>query len=414
MTELQEKIESEHDNGYGPATNFISTSGRDAPVVDKLNALFAEALQNNYSDLHIETQHKDGSMRVRVRIDGELETIHCFEPSYTHVVLNKIRSRSRLSSSDIRAPQDGRFLQVASNKRADVRVSILATGHDGSSVVMRLLDSDNAGRSIDSLEMQKLVHDAFIRALHRHEGMVLATGPTGSGKTTTLYAGLNYRNKPSEKLLTIEDPIEYQLEGAQQVQVGTGTGRTFASALRAALRQDPDVILVGEMRDTETAEIAARAALTGHIVLSTLHANSAVDTVIRLMDMGLPLHVIKSSLLLVVAQRLVRTVCKVCSHPRALIPGDLEMFQLYGITPPRHVTQVVGCEHCRRTGYKGRVAIFETIVLTPDFAASMPDHIQMKEAAKLQPQYEPLAVAAMRKAAEGITTLEEANEIAYT
>jgi type II secretory ATPase GspE/PulE/Tfp pilus assembly ATPase PilB-like protein len=401
------------DDSHGPATQFIHTSRRDESVVKELNHFFNTAARNKYTDLHFETQHADGSIRLRVRIDGILNKIHTFNNMDARVLVNKVRSRARLSNADSRAPQSGRFLQIVDERRVDVRVSIIVTGIDGVSIVCRLLDSENAGIPIEQLQMPPLLEALFRKTLARNEGMILTTGPTGSGKTTTLYAALQYLNTDDSKTVTAEDPIEYHLDGLQQVQVGDGTGRSFASALREFLRQDPDNILVGEIRDLETATIAAQAALTGHRLLSTLHTNSALETTTRLIDIGLPVPTIQSALLLIIAQRLMRKPCVHCCHVTPPLPEEIEIFREHGLAAPAQLVRTVGCDACSGTGYRGRFAIFEAIAMTRQFRASIPDIVAMKAAAELQPTYEPLATAALRKASELLTTLEEAVKIAY-
>lgn len=409
---------------FGLSTEFISTSKNDSAVVHAMNGLFVKALDEGWSDIHIESL-EDGSMSVRVRIDGILVPERTFTRAESHILLNKVRSRCRLSQTDTRSPQDGRFLQYppGASRRADVRVSILQTGHEGSSLVMRILDSANAGRTIESLHLPSALSPIFMRQIKRKEGLFLVTGPTGSGKTTTLYAALNHLNDPKHKLVTIEDPIEYQVKLVQQVAVGVGTGRTFASVLRSILRQDPDIILVGEIRDTETAETSSRAAMTGHIVLSTLHANSSVDTVIRLMDMGLPLHTLKTALNFIMAQRLIRLLCLECREERPITPEESQIFLDYDLQPPDVLNHAQGCDRCRHTGYSGRRPIFEALEVSPDFwRRSMvrssdgqvyPDQDMMLKAALLQPQYVPLAKSALLMAASGLTSVHDALEIAF-
>ncbi|MBN6739631.1 type II/IV secretion system protein [Acidithiobacillus sp. MC6.1] len=403
---------------HGPSTEFIATSPRERELVAWINGLFEVALKKEYSDIHLETDHDNEDMRVRVRFEGSLREIHRLDAADAHLLATKIRSRCRLSQNDTRAPQDGRFLQICGDRRADVRVSIMVTGTEGVSVVMRLLDSANAGRAIGSLEMPPAVEAVFQANLRRKEGMILAAGPTGSGKTTTLYAALNALNTPDRKNISIEDPIEYHQNGVQQVQVGEGTGRTFASVLRAVLRQDPDGILVGEIRDEETASIAAKAAMTGHIVLSTIHTNSAVETITRLLDMGLPLHVMKSALRLIIAQRLVPTLCPVCKADRPVTDEDARIFLEHGVDQPEKLKMAVGCPECQR-GYRGRVAIFEVLEVNAAFRRALGNDISqindnlLLEAAMAQPQYMPIRKWALRLAAQGRTTLEKAMELVY-
>lgn len=401
---------------HGPSTEFIATNPREERLRDWINGIFAEALENGYSDLHFETEHDSGDLVLRVRSEGVLAERDRLDGHDGHLLVNKIRARCRLSQNDTRAPQDGRFLQICGEKRADVRVSIVETGGDGVSLVMRLLDSANAGRSMESLEMPEAALRVFQREIRRNEGLILATGPTGSGKTTTLYAAMGALNTVARKNISIEDPIEYHLQGVQQVQVGEGTGRTFASVLRSVLRQDPDGILVGEIRDEETANIAAHAAMTGHLVLSTVHANAAIETLTRLTEMGVPMHVLLSSLRLIIAQRLVGRVCPHCARPREVNEEEARVFAGYGVHIPRSLLAAKGCEHCNHRGYKGRIAIFEMLRLDADFrriARISTAEDDLLEAAKKQEQFVPLAASALRLAAQGITSWESAIAFVY-
>jgi len=396
------------------STQFIRTSKRDEAIIGRINALFEEAATEGYSDLHFETDPDAGNMRVRARLDGRLIHLTTLNSDEEFIFMEKVRARSRLTNTDTRAPQTGRFLQIANGRRFDVRVSIVETGHSGNSVVFRLLDSSNAGMPIEKLGMPKDIEELFLRCLHRNEGEILATGPTGSGKTTTLYAALNHRNTPEEKWLTAEDPIEYHLPGVQQVQVGAGTGRTFADALREFLRQDPDGILVGEQRDLETALIAAQAAQTGHLLLSTLHTNSAVETPIRLLDMGIQKYTLESALLLIIAQRLLRRACPHCSKQAPVTNDQAAIFSFYHVPVPDTLVSTMGCSHCHGTGYHGRFPIFEVIECTRSFLSSIPSITEMEQAAMEQPTYRKLAVLALEKAAQGETTFAEAIRIAHT
>lgn len=388
------------------STDFISTSARDRRLVLTLNGLFHQAIKHNFSDIHFETQ-ENGDLLVRAREDGDLHDLATLSPSDAHQVIEKIRARSKLSNVDYRAPQSGKFVQSIDDKTFSVRVSIINTDREDVSIVLRLQDRDNAGLPLDQLGMTEKQQDIFNRAVHDHQGMILNTGPTGSGKTTTLYAGLQIRNDRETKLITIEDPIEYHLHGAVQIEVGTGTGKSFVSVLREVLRQDPDVVLVGEIRDQESATIACQAAQTGHLLFSTLHTNSAIETIERLVLLGVPDYTIHSIMRLFVAQRLLR---KPCVHCQELVSVDAKLAAAYhshNIDVPDRVAITHGCDACKGKGYKGRFPIFEMLLPSQDLFHSIPDQAKMLAAAKEQPQFQTLAEAALEAVRDLRTTPSE-------
>lgn len=381
---------------------FEANNVREEPVTKALNEIFELAGTQGMSDIHLESE-SDHSVVVRLRTNGRLFVHGRFPSEQARIVYDKIRYRANLSTQNTKVRQDGRIIQEIGGHVFDVRVSFLPTVHE-SSCVMRLLDPRNSGKRIEDLGMNALVQARYVQLLGLNEGVVLLTGPTGSGKTTTLYAGLNMLNEPHRKLLTAEDPVEYTLPGAQQCQVGQGTGLTFAEVLKSALRQDPDVILVGEIRDKETADITMRAGLTGHVVLSTLHSNNAVDTIYRLLDLGVERHILKSALRGIIAQRLLRTVCPRCAEPHEVIAPEL--FTLNGLEPPPHELVGIGCSHCHSTGYYGRLAIHEMVVLNAAMRNAIPSDApiledQLKHAASRQPQYEPLLLAGLKQVIAG-------------
>ncbi|MBU2740934.1 MULTISPECIES: GspE/PulE family protein [Acidithiobacillus] len=380
-------------------TSFISTNDRDRRITGRLNEIFAMAAGKRWSDIHFESL-EDGSAEVRVRIRGKLKQLEIVHPDDAKLLINKLRYRANLDVSDTRHEQDGRFVQEFEGRRIDVRLNIVPTNF-GYSAVVRLLDSANAGVPIEKLQMPEGVEAAFRWALSQREGLVLNGGPTGSGKTTTLYAGLNSKNTEDVKIITAEDPVEYILKRVQQIQVGSGTGRTFASALRAFMRQDPDIILVGEIRDTETGSIAMRAGMTGHLVMASIHANSSLETYFRLHDLEIPPHIIGASVRLFIAQRIVQTVCQTC---REKAPVALpEVFAGSGIEAPDWEWVGKGCEDCDGTGYDNRMAIFEAIKMTRAFRAALGDEKAMEAAAKLQPQYQSLRTAGCNLIVSGET-----------
>jgi len=308
-TELEDELESSTDFDLEELASTGEAS--EAPVVRMLQSIFEDAVQVRASDIHIEPD--EGVLRVRLRIDGELQEQVMKEKRIASALVSRLKIMSGLDISEKRLPQDGRFNIRILNKSIDVRLSTLPTPY-GESVVMRLLDQSQGTLELAQLGMPDDIRQRFETLIQRPHGMILVTGPTGSGKTTTLYSALNLLNKPEKKIITAEDPIEYRLPRITQVQVNTKVGLTFSSVLRTALRQDPDIILVGEMRDQETAEIGLRAAMTGHLVLSTLHTNDSISTAMRLIDMGCDAYLVASSLRAVIAQRLIRKVCEYCSE----------------------------------------------------------------------------------------------------
>ena len=330
----------------------------DAPIIRMINMIFMQALRDNASDIHIERFESRSS--VRFRIDGEMKDV--FEPPRAlHAALaSRIKVMAELDIAEKRLPQDGRIALKLGGRPIDVRVSTLPTGH-GERVVLRLLVKDAERMDLGRLGMGQEVLDRVDRLIHEPHGILLVTGPTGSGKTTTLYAALSDLDHTRLNIMTVEDPIEYDLDGIGQTQVNARVDMTFAKALRAILRQDPDVILIGEIRDLETAQIAVQASLTGHMVLATLHTNDAASAITRLNDMGVESFLLGSSLLGVLAQRLVRRLCSHCREP--YLPSEGEWAALGVAGPPATLHRAVGCEACNHTGYRGRTGIYELLVV---------------------------------------------------
>ncbi|MBL0387072.1 Flp pilus assembly complex ATPase component TadA [Tumebacillus sp. ITR2] len=327
----------------------------DSPVVRMVNQIIQQAVQQRASDIHIDPQAD--TIRVRYRVDGVLRTERSL-PKHMHgVITARMKILAQLNIAERRVPQDGRFHMDVELRTVDVRVSTLPTAH-GEKIVMRVLDVKTAVNDIEKLGFEPYNLERFLTMLRHAHGIVLITGPTGSGKTSTLYAALNRMNTDEVNIVTVEDPVEYQVDGINQVQVNHAAGLTFASGLRAILRQDPNVIMVGEIRDSDTAEIAVRAALTGHLVFSTLHTNDAVASITRLIDMGIEPFLVSSSIVGVVGQRLVRRVCHECSSPYVPHEDELRMLEARGL-PVDHLRIGRGCGNCNRTGYRGRVAIQE-------------------------------------------------------
>jgi general secretion pathway protein E len=329
----------------------------DAPIIRLINALLSEAIKVNASDVHIEPF--ENRMRIRFRVDGMLREILQPPGNIAPLVISRIKVMAKLDIAEKRLPQDGRISLRVAGRAVDVRVSTLPSGH-GERVVMRLLDKQAGRLDLEQLGMSEKVHDGFYDALHRPHGIILVTGPTGSGKTTTLYAGLTVLNVKSRNILTVEDPIEYYIDGIGQTQVNTKVDMTFARGLRSILRQDPDVVMIGEIRDLETASIAVQASLTGHLVLSTLHTNSAIGAVSRLRDMGVEPFLLASSLIGLMAQRLVRNLCSHCKKPHEMTLKEREWLGLHE-DDQQTIYTADGCNECNQLGYDGRSGLYEFI-----------------------------------------------------
>ncbi|MDX1593519.1 MAG: GspE/PulE family protein [Gammaproteobacteria bacterium] len=384
-----------------------------APVVRLLQTLFEGAVKAAASDIHIEPDEK--VLRLRMRIDGALSEQVMPEARIASALTSRLKIMAGLDISERRLPQDGRFNIRVGKKAVDVRLSTLPTQH-GESVVMRLLDRSTGLIDLDGLGMPEAILARFRQLVHTPHGMILVTGPTGSGKTTTLYAALGEINRPDVKVITVEDPIEYRLERTQQVQVNSEIGLTFASVLRSALRQDPDIILVGEMRDQETTEIGLRAAMTGHMVLSTLHTNDAITSAIRLLDMGAEGYLIGAALHAIIAQRLVRRVCENCRRPHEPTASEAALIHSLG-HGSEHGDGYVhgnGCAFCNNTGYRGRIGVFELLEMNPEMVDAMrrEDPSAFAAAAVDSPLFRPFTQVALDYAGQGITSLEEVMRIA--
>jgi MSHA biogenesis protein MshE len=389
----------------------LTTSAEEAPVVKLLQSVFDDALRSRASDIHIEPLEK--SLRIRFRIDGVLHVQTEADIKIATALALRLKLMSGLDISEKRLPQDGRFV-VKLRSPVDVRISTMPTQY-GESVVMRLLNQGTGLLSLDRLNMAPRILERVRATIHRPSGIMLVTGPTGSGKTTTLYAALNDLNSPEKKIITVEDPVEYRLAGLNQVQVHEKIDLSFSRVLRTALRQDPDIILVGEMRDQETAEIGMRAAMTGHLVLSTLHTNDALTTPIRLLDMGVPRYMVALSVNLVLAQRLVRVICQNCSEPRALTPHEHEWLrsELRDRVDAHKYHAGRGCSHCGNTGYTGRTGVYEMLEMTSDVveATNQGDPNAFMEAGRAQMAGNTLRRDAVRLVLSGRTTVDEAMRI---
>ncbi len=356
VVDLGEELDLERLAHELPETTDLLEEADQAPIIRLINALLTQAIREGASDIHLEAF--EASSVVRFRVDGVLRDVVEPPRALYGALVSRLKVMSRLDIAEKRLPQDGRISLRVGDHPVDVRVSTLPTQH-GERVVLRLLDKRTARLDIAQLGMDESTRDRFDELIHTPHGIVLVTGPTGSGKTTTLYAGLIRLNRTELNILTVEDPVEYDLDGVGQTQINPKIGLSFASGLRSILRQDPDVVLVGEIRDLETAEIAVQASLTGHLVLSTLHTNTAVGAITRLVDMGIEPFLISSSLLGVLSQRLVRRLCNECKQART--PTTSEATVLGG--RETKVYQPVGCQACDNTGYRGRTGIYELITI---------------------------------------------------
>ncbi|MDQ9093356.1 type IV-A pilus assembly ATPase PilB [Pseudoalteromonas haloplanktis] len=383
----------------------------DAPIIVYINKILMDAIKKGASDLHFEPyEHK---YRVRFRIDGILHEMASPPNSLATRLSARIKVMARLDIAEKRKPQDGRIkLKITERKSIDFRVSTLPTLW-GEKIVMRILDSSSAMLGIDVLGYEPEQKKLYMDALQQPQGMILVTGPTGSGKTVSLYTGLNILNQPERNISTAEDPVEINLEGINQVQINPRAEMTFANALKAFLRQDPDVVMVGEIRDLETAEISIKAAQTGHLVLSTLHTNSAPETLTRLLNMGVPAYNVASSISLIIAQRLARRLCPKCKTPETL-PSEELLRQ--GFTPEQ-ISELTlfapkGCDSCTE-GYKGRVGIYEVMQITPEIAQIIMRGGNSLEIAEvsLKSGFNNLRLSGLRKAADGLTSLAEINRV---
>ena len=378
----------------------------EAPVVRVINLFVVEAMRRHASDIHLEPLA--GRLRVRYRIDGRLVEAHRLPKAVQNLVLTRLKIMSGLDITEWRLPQDGRFKVRLEEREVDFRVSVLPITNGGK-VVLRLLDKANLSIGLDHLGFLPESIEQFKAAVKRPYGMILVTGPTGSGKSTTLYSVLNQLNQPTKNLITVEDPVEYQVEGITQIQVNPDVGLTFASGLRSLLRQTPDVVMVGEIRDFETADIAMKASLTGQLVLSTLHTNDAASAVTRLIDMGVEPFLVASSVSLIEAQRLVRKLCLKCREPVTPEPELLEKAEL---CPDEQATffKAVGCRFCNQTGYRGRMGIIEVVSVDErirEMIVSRSHSWEVKEYAIKELRMTTMRADGLKKAQMGQTTLEE-------
>lgn len=389
------------------------TESEEAPVIALVNLIILRAVKESASDVHIEPFGED-TLKVRYRIDGILHDVMSLPRNLQLAVVSRIKIMSDLDIAERRLPQDGRIQVNVGGKKINIRVSILPAV-TGESAVLRILDPSSILLELDSLGFSPDILPNYLSLIKKPNGIILVTGPTGSGKSTTLYTTLNLLNSTEKKIMTIEDPVEYRLKGISQVQAKPKIGLTFAAGLRSFLRQDPDIMLVGEIRDKETAEIAVQAALTGHIVLSTLHTNDAPSSVIRLVDMGIEPFLISSSVIGVIAQRLVRKICPKCKKEIKITP-DIEKILDENEIGNNEITlyKGEGCPYCKDTGYKGRVAIFELMVITENIREMIIKNVstgKLRQAAVKEGMCL-LKIDGIKKVCEGITTIDEVLRVA--
>lgn len=423
LSDIDKAIERQYGGGksqMGQITDNLDASGSlddiehlkdlasEAPVIRMVNLVFQRALESKASDIHFEPF--ENALIIRLRIDGVLQQIEGPSVSATAAIISRIKLMAKLNIAERRLPQDGRIKIQMQGKEIDLRVSTTPTMY-GESVVIRLLDKENVVFDFASLGFEEANEKQFIQVLNKPHGIILITGPTGSGKSTTLYTALSYLNTPGQKIITVEDPVEYQLQGVNQIQAKPKIGLTFSSALRSIVRQDPDIIMIGEMRDLETAKIAVQSALTGHMVLSTLHTNDAAGGLARLLDMGLDDYLLTSTVNGILAQRLVRKLCMHCREPYQPPPEVIKEKGLTRFLKEGKLTlyHAKGCKECGEIGYSGRLAIIEFLVMNDALRKMVMEH---KESGLIQEEAVKGGMLSiyqdgLAKAAKGMTTLEE-------
>ena len=408
MDQIVGEVETREDDSANEDLQQLKELASEAPIVRLVSLIISHALEARASDIHIEPF--ENRLIVRYRVDGVMHEVESPPRRFSAAVISRIKIMASLDIAERRLPQDGRIKLRLHGKEIDLRVSTVPTMH-GESVVMRILDKSSTSLDFATLGFDPAVLARFQAVLAQPHGIVLVTGPTGSGKTTTLYTALDQLNNPDLKILTVEDPVEYQMEGVNQIQVKPQIGLTFANALRSIVRQDPDVIMIGEIRDLETAQIAVQSALTGHMVLSTLHTNDAASTINRLMDMGVDDYLLTSTVNGILAQRLIRTLCTHCREPHVALPEVVDGMQLRRFSDAPQITlyRPMGCSECGGTGYSGRVSIVELLTMTDSVRALVMRHVTAGEVRKqaiaegMQTMFENGLV----KAVAGVTTIEE-------
>ena len=402
MEDIKDFVDMESAAADLEETSDLLDSEDDAPIIRLLNAILAESLKENASDIHIEPYEKESL--VRFRLDGVLSTVLKPSSQITPLLISRIKVMSKLDIAEKRLPQDGRMTVKLGGRSIDLRISTMPSSH-GERVVMRLLDKDAGKLQVDDLGMPLETSVQLDDLIRRPHGIILVTGPTGSGKTTTLYAGLQQMDRQGRNIMTVEDPVEYDLPGISQTQINLRAGMTFARGLKAILRQDPDVILIGEIRDGETAEIATQSSLTGHLVLSTLHTNTAAGAITRLQDLGVDSFLLASTIRGILSQRLLRKLCPHCKRPSE--PNEFNR-GLLKLKPGQKVFEANGCEKCNSTGYAGRQALFELVTVDSSLQTLIHENTgEIELEAKIREQVPSIREAGFGLVRDGLTTIEE-------
>jgi general secretion pathway protein E len=402
MEDIKDFVDMESAAADLEDTSDLLDSEDDAPIIRLLNAILAESLKENASDIHIEPYEKESL--VRFRLDGVLSTVLKPSSQITPLLISRIKVMSKLDIAEKRLPQDGRMTVKLGGRSIDLRISTMPSSH-GERVVMRLLDKDAGKLQVDDLGMPSETSAQLDDLIRRPHGIILVTGPTGSGKTTTLYAGLQQMDRQGRNIMTVEDPVEYDLPGISQTQINLRAGMTFARGLKAILRQDPDVILIGEIRDGETAEIATQSSLTGHLVLSTLHTNTAAGAITRLQDLGVDSFLLASTIRGILSQRLLRKLCPHCKRPSE--PNEFNR-GLLKLKLGQKVFEANGCEKCNSTGYAGRQALFELVTVDSSLQTLIHENAgEIELEAKIREQVPSIREAGFGLVRDGLTTIEE-------
>jgi len=408
MGQIVDTIQTRDEEQDWGDVEHLKDLASEAPVIRLVNLMLTKALESRASDIHIEPF--ENRLIIRYRIDGVLHEVESPPRRLSAAIISRVKIMASLDIAERRLPQDGRIKLRIQGKEVDLRVSTVPTMH-GESVVMRILDKGGVPLNFESLGFEGAALDRFLECLDQVHGILLVTGPTGSGKTTTLYTALDRLNNPDVKIVTVEDPVEYQMQGINQIQVKPQIDLTFANALRSIVRQDPDIIMVGEIRDVETVRIAMQSALTGHMVLSTVHTNDAPSTINRLLDMGSEDYLLTSTVNGILAQRLVRTLCKACREPHAALPEVIEQMGLRRFQPQDEIVlyKPVGCPQCAGTGYLGRICIIEMLTMTDTMRSLIMRHATSGElrASAIQQGMETMFENGLRKSLAGVTTIEE-------